>query len=263
MTNTVTATPRPAENLRLAGIDTTLYFITDTLMCSQAGRSVAETAEAAVAGGAGLIQVRDKDMDDTTFTQMTLDVVAAVERARTRYGIAAPVPVFVDDRVEVAARLINEGVDVHVHVGQTDTPVGQVRDRIGNEPLVGLSAATPETQQAAYQWGEVGAGGVDLFGSGPVWDTTTKEGAPAGRGVPAIAEFAATARIPVFAIGGINAQRAVELRGSGVAGICVVSAICLASDPRAAARELYAAFAGQRAGGSAGEPAGHRAGGTK
>lgn len=246
--------PRGSLGPRLDGVDPTLYFITDTGMCNRAGHSVAQTAEAAVAGGAGLIQVRDKHMDRAMFTAMTLDVIEAVERARETHGISASVPVFVDDRVDVAEDLLGRGYDIHVHVGQSDMAVPEVRKRIGNAPLVGLSAATSATQEAAYAFGEPGAGGVDLFGAGPVWDTATKDDAPAGRGVDAIAQLAATARIPVFAIGGINAQRAGELEGTPVAGVCVVSAICLAADPQAAAREIYDAFAGAgRAGGARGQ----------
>lgn len=230
------------NNPRLRGIDTSLYFITDTRMCEQAGRTVAQTVEAAVAGGAGIVQVRDKHMDDVAFSDLTLSVLDAVETARNAHSIEAPVPVFVNDRVAVAANLIEHGHRVHVHVGQSDTKVPQVRELIGNEPLIGLSAATKETQEAAYAYGDFGDGGVDLFGMGPIWDTTTKEGAPAGRGTEALATLASASRIPVFAIGGINAERAASIRNLPIAGVCVVSAICLAPDPQAAAREIYQAF---------------------
>lgn len=229
-------------NPRLSDIDASLYFITDTKMCEQAGRTVAQTVELAVAGGAGIVQVRDKHATDATFAHITLSVLEAVENARRTHNITRPVPVFVNDRVNVAAGLIHDGHDVHVHVGQDDTSVTQVRELIGNTPLIGLSANTPEDIEAARAHGDFGNGGVDLLGVGPVWDTATKEGAPAGLGVDTLKNLIATSAIPVFAIGGITAERAAQLKDTSVAGVCVVSAICLAPDPQVEARKIHHAF---------------------
>ena len=74
------------------------------------------------------------------------------------------------------------------------------------------------------------------------WDTATKEGAPAGLGVDTLKNLTAASAIPVFAIGGINAERAAQLKDTSVAGVCVVSAICLATDPQVQARKIYDAF---------------------
>ena len=229
-------------NPRLSDIDASLYFITDTTMCEQAGRTVAQTVELAVAGGAGIVQVRDKHATDDTFATLTLSVLEAVENARSAHNITRPVPVFVNDRVNVAASLINDGHDIHVHVGQDDTSVPRVRELIGKTPLIGLSANTPEDIEAARAHGDFGNGGVDLLGVGPVWDTATKEGAPAGLGVDTLKNLTAASAIPVFAIGGINAERAAQLKDTSVAGVCVVSEICCATDPQVQAREIYDAF---------------------
>ncbi|EKU48711.1 thiamine phosphate synthase [Brevibacterium casei] len=220
---------------RLAGIDTRLYLVTDTAQCAGAGRTVAETVRAAVTGGAGVVQVRDKDIDDAEFLVLTREVITAVTEATA--GTDRRVPVFLNDRVAVARRLLDEGSDVHIHVGQTDTPVAEVRDLLGDGPLVGLSAAEPEEFATAQE-----TGGVDLVGIGPVFDTTTKTDAPAGIGPDRLGELTASAGIPAVAIGGIDAERAHELRGRGLVGICVVSAICRAEDPEQAAADLLDAF---------------------
>ncbi len=224
-------------NDRFAGIDTRLYLVTDSAQCEAAGRRVAETVQAAVAGGVGIVQVRDKDIDDGDFYSLTRQVIAAVDAA-TR-GTDRTVPVVLNDRVEVARRLLDEGENVHIHVGQSDTTVAEVRAALGEEPLIGLSAANSDEFAAARD-----SGVVDLIGVGPVYDTSTKADAPEGIGPDRLGDLVAEAGIPAVAIGGINADRAPDLQGRGLIGICVVSAICMADDPKTAAEELLAAYAG-------------------
>ncbi|WP_309131579.1 thiamine phosphate synthase [Brevibacterium sp.] len=228
---------RSPQAPRLAGIDTRLYLVTDTGQCREAGRTVAETVRAAVAGGVGIVQVRDKDIDDEAFHTLAREVIAAVDLAVA--GTDRHVPVVLNDRVAVAQRILADGTPVHIHVGQTDTPVAEVRAAIGDEPLIGLSAATGAEFAAARE-----SGAVDLVGIGPVFDTTTKTDAPGGIGPERLGELAANAGLPAVAIGGITAANAGELRGAGAIGICVVSAICRAADPAAAAAELLAAYEG-------------------
>ena len=225
-------------NARWRGVDPRLYFVTDTALCTRAGRSVAETAAAAVRGGAGLVQVRDKHLDDTAFYRLSLAVLAAVKGA----AAGRRVPVVLNDRIAVAARLLAEGHDVHVHVGQHDMPVAAVRRRIGAQPLLGLSVATRSQVAAARA-----AGGVDLLGISPAFATATKDDAGQALGLARVRELVAGAGLPAVAIGGINMANAGRLRTTGVIGICVVSAICLASDPEARARALYRAFQGDAA----------------
>ncbi|MDN5875650.1 MAG: thiamine phosphate synthase [Brevibacterium sp.] len=232
--NTAAAGLQDAD-ARLAGIDTRLYLVTDSTQCREAGRSVAETVREAVAGGVGIVQVRDKDIDDDAFCTLTREVIAAVDTATA--GTKRRVPIVLNDRVAVAQRLLIEDVDVHIHVGQSDTPVQQVRELIGPEPLIGLSAANDAEFAAAQD-----SGAVDLLGIGPVYDTTTKNDAPVGIGPDRLGELVREAGLPAVAIGGINNDRAAELRGRGLIGICVVSAICRAENPRAAAENLLAEF---------------------
>ncbi|MGO1349465.1 MAG: thiamine phosphate synthase, partial [Brevibacterium aurantiacum] len=103
--------------------------------------------------------------------------------------------------------------------------------------LLGLSAANSTEFAAARE-----SGVVDLVGIGPVYDTTTKTDAPDGIGPDRLGELVGEAGLPAVAIGGLSTDRAAELRGRGLLGICVVSAICRAEDPRAAAEELLAEF---------------------
>ncbi|MCF2573745.1 thiamine phosphate synthase [Brevibacterium sp. UCMA 11754] len=235
---------------RLAGIDTRLYLVTDSAQCRESGRSVADTVREAVAGGVGIVQVRDKDIDDDAFYTLTREVIAAVDSAvadsasvdSASAGTERRVPIVLNDRVAVAQRLLAEGSHVHIHVGQSDTPVEQVRELIGAEPLIGLSAANSTEFAAARD-----SGVIDLVGIGPVYDTTTKTDAPDGIGPDRLGELVSEAGLPAVAIGGISTARASELRGRGLVGICVVSAICRAEDPRAAAEELLAEFGDGRA----------------
>ena len=184
-----------------------------------------------------MVQVRDKSVDDAAFGQLARQVLDAVQATTRNTG--RRVPVFINDRVAVVRQLLDEGLDVHIHVGQGDLPVAEARRVLGPQPLLGLSAATA-AQCAAARAG----GGVDLIGLSPAFDTATKPDAGAGLGLGGVRALAAQAGLPCVAIGGIDVARATLLRGCGVMGVCVVSAICAAADPQAAARRLYAAFAG-------------------
>lgn len=222
-------------NARWHGIDPRLYFVTDSALCARAGRSVAATAAAAVAGGAGLVQVRDKQLDDAAFYVLTRAVLDAVTAAAASAG--RRVPVIVNDRVDVAKRLLDEGRDVHVHVGQADMPVTKVRGVLGPAPLIGLSAATPAELAAA-----AASGVVDLVGISPAFATSTKRDAGAALGLDGVRAAVACTSLPAFAIGGIDVARTHALRTTGIAGVCVASALCLAADPAAMARAFLAAF---------------------
>lgn len=252
---------------RLAPYDWSLYLVTDTEQCAAAGRTVPQTAAEAVAGGVGIVQIRDKHASDAEVAALTRDTIAAIEATGRSISPVAdsdpatasgpdatpvasserPVAVFVDDRLDVVKSLRAEGLDVHVHVGQTDEPVENVRAVLGPEPLVGLSAGSPEEFSIAGSLRDAatGTGLVDLVGIGPVHDTTTKAGAPAGIGperTAALASIAAEMGLPAVAIGGITADRAPALREAPILGICVVSAICTADDPRAAALAIRSSY---------------------
>jgi thiamine-phosphate pyrophosphorylase len=204
-------------------LDPTLYLVTDTALSRP--RAVADVVRAAVAGGVTAVQVRDKDASRRELYALTLAV-----RAVLPPGVA----LFVNDAVDVALLAGADGV----HVGQDDLPPAGVRALIGPDRLLGLSTGTREELAAALA---LPPGTVDVVGIGPVWSTPTKPDAGAGLGPGGVAALAAGARaggLRSVAIGGVSAANAASV--TGVDGVCVVSAICAAPDPAAAARELRA-----------------------
>ncbi|MCV2491850.1 thiamine phosphate synthase [Geodermatophilus sp. YIM 151500] len=209
--------------------DLSLYLVTDTRLCRP--RPVADVVRAAVAGGVTAVQVRDKDATRRTLVELTRAV---------RAGLAdrPDVPVLVNDAVDVALIAGADGV----HVGQEDLRAADVRALIGPDRLLGLSV---ESRADLVEALRLPAGTVDLVGLSPVWATPTKPEAGPGLGLAGVRELAAAARaggLRAVAIGGIDVTRAASVAATGVDGICVVSAICAAADPEAAARRLRAAL---------------------
>ncbi|MDO4901313.1 thiamine phosphate synthase [Actinomyces sp.] len=213
---------RPAPDLRV-------YLVTDADQCRSRGRTVTDTVRAAVAGGVTCVQVRAKQAAGADFLAQVLDLADAVGRQ---------VPVIVNDRVDVflAARRLGARV-AGVHVGQRDLPAAVVRELIGDDAYLGLSAATPDELATAQA-----EGACDHVGIGAVRATATKADAPTGIGTDGVSRLVADIALPGVAIGGITATDLPALRAGGLAGAAVVSAICLADDPRAAARALRRAW---------------------
>ena len=199
------------------GFDPTLYLVTDTARCGP--RGVPAVVRAAVAGGVGAVQVRAKDGGD----RERLALVLAVQEALRDSGV----PLFVNDAVDIA---LVAGVD-GVHLGQSDLPAAEVR-RLAPDLLLGLSVSTVEEAAA------VDPAVVDYLGVGPVWATPTKPDAAAPLGPEGLRAVVEASPVPCVAIGGIHPDTLDSLQGTGVAGFCVVSEICAAEDPEAAAREL-------------------------
>jgi thiamine-phosphate pyrophosphorylase len=214
--------------------DPTLYLVTDTQLCRP--RPVADVVRAAVAGGVSAVQVRDKDASRRELLELTRAVQAAVAGA-------PQVRVVVNDAVDVALLADADGV----HVGQDDLPVTEVRALLGPDRLLGLSVSTREELAAAAA---LPAGTVDLVGLSPLWGTPTKPDAGPPLGTTGVTELAGAARaagLVSVAIGGISVERAAEAAATGVDGVCVVSALCTASDPALAARRLHEEIARGRA----------------
>jgi thiamine-phosphate pyrophosphorylase len=178
---------------------------------------LADFLEAAVRGGVDLVQVREKDLPDR---ELLLRLEEAREITR-RLGV----PLVVNDRPDLA---VLAGAD-YVHLGQDDLPVEKARRFVVG---VGLSTHTPA---------EVDAADADYIGVGPVYSTPTKEGRPAV-GLELVRHAAGRARVPWFAIGGIDVSNAADVVAAGATRIAVVRAIGDAPDPEAAARELRGAL---------------------
>jgi thiamine-phosphate pyrophosphorylase len=202
--------------------DPALYLVTDTALAGP--RGVPEVVRAAVAGGVTAVQVRDKTASRRELYALTL----AVQEVLAGTGVV----LFVNDAVDVALLAGADGV----HVGQDDLPAADVRALIGPDRLLGLSAGSDDELAVALA---LPPGTVDVVGIGPVWSTPTKPDAGTGLGpggVAALAAKAAAGGLRSVAIGGIDVARAPLV--IGVDGICVVSAVCAAPDPAAAARAL-------------------------
>ncbi|MFO6454462.1 MULTISPECIES: thiamine phosphate synthase [unclassified Aeromicrobium] len=205
--------------------DLSVYLVTDAAVAASRGREVVEVVAAAAAGGVTAVQVREKEAPAAAF----LDTVIAVSEVLPEH-----VALIVNDRVDVFLAARARGARVTgVHLGQTDLPPSVVRELVGPEALIGLSAATPAELAAAEQ----DPGRVDYVGIGVLRATTTKPDAPPALGVDGFGQLARSSSLPAVAIGGITSADLPELRAAGAAGAAVVSSICGAADPRAAARE--------------------------
>lgn len=201
-----------------------LYFVCDG---RPAGGDPESILDAALRGGADLIQLREKS------PRCAEELIALAEpfrRAADRHGALF----FLNDHPELVGACGADGV----HVGQEDTPVAAARELAGPGSLVGLSTHSPAQFDAAVA--ATGNARPDQVSAGPVWETPTKEGRPAA-GLDLIRHAAgAGAAIPWFAIGGIDATNVREVADVGATRIVVVRAIRDAADPEAAARDLRA-----------------------
>lgn len=211
-------------------IDLSVYLVTDSCLAAAAGHDLVDLVRAAAEAGVTAVQVREKDAPTRAFLETVLRIADV---------LPAGVALLVNDRVDVflAARAAGAGV-AGVHVGQSDLPVGAVRDLIGPDAVLGLSASTPEQLRlaaASPAW-------VDYVGIGAVHATTTKKDAPEPLGLDRFARLVGASALPAVGIGGVTRADLPAMSSAGAAGAAVVSAICSAPDPGAAARELRAAW---------------------
>ena len=195
-----------------------IYLVTDPALCTSI--SVEETVRAAIRGGATAIQLRDKDASDAEL----------VELARRLLRLTRPLglPLIVNDRIEVARQSGADGV----HVGQSDHPPQDARDRLGPGAIIGYSVETLEQALAAEDLE------VDYLGVGPIFATTTKLDAAPPWGLDALKQLRRQSRHTLVAIGGIHSGNAAHVRDAGADGLAIVSAICGQADPEKATRML-------------------------
>lgn len=196
-----------------------LYLVTD------GSRGMAPVVREAVAGGVTAVQLRDPAATARQLREaagVLLDVLAGTG-----------VPLFVNDRLDVALAAGAQGT----HLGQDDLPVAEARRLAGPGHLLGWSAADETELAPLAGWPE---GTVDYVGVGPVRATPTKPDAGQPVGLDGLARACRHTPLPCVAIGGIDATNAHQAVAAGAAGVAVVSAICAAPDPRAAAAELAA-----------------------
>lgn len=191
-----------------------LYAITDrNLIQSSLGEDIA----AAVKGGAGLIQLREKNVTEDEYIAYAREALAVCRSLGAK--------LIINDSVSVCAAAGADGV----HLGQGDTDPKEARRILGGNAIIGVTAKTVEQAQRAE------TDGADYLGSGAVFGTSTKADA-VKMDIETLREIAATVSIPVYAIGGINAENISQLRGSGIYGAAVVSGIFKGDIEKNAAR---------------------------
>ena len=199
--------------------DTGLYFITDSTGLSE--ETFLRRTEAALQGGVTLLQIREKDKT----TREYLHLAQKVHVLAQRYGV----PLIIDDRLDVAMAINAEGV----HLGQSDMPIHMARSLFGGDKIIGATAKTVPQAREAYEQG------ADYLGVGAIYPTTTKVKTVL-TSTDTLRDICHAVPIPVNAIGGLNWDNIHVLQGIPIAGICVVSAIMKAADPRQAAIDLRA-----------------------
>ena len=199
-------------------IDLSLYLVLDPGLC--AGFGMVETARAAVAGGATIVQLRDKHAD----TPLMIETGRALKAALS--GTSALL--IVNDDVEAAVAIGADGL----HIGQEDMDAPTARARIGDGMILGLSV---ETEALAAG---IDPAIVDYAGIGPVFATSTKADHKEPIGFAGLARLMRICPVPAVAIGGLKAAHVGDVFAAGADGLAVVSAICGTRDPEAAAREI-------------------------
>lgn len=221
----------------LGRVDWRLYLVTDPHLGG--GREkVPDIVFRAVLGGVGVVQVRDKESDDDEFTDRAAAIADAARRAGAEVG--REVPVFVNDRLDVAREL-----GLHLHIGQRDMPFARARAALPGELMLGLSIESDAQLEAALAGSDTAnpAPAPSVIGVSPVWSTATKTDTAAAlgpEGADRLARAAHLRGVPAVGIGGVTAGTVGALARTALDGVCVVSAIMTAPDPRSAAADLLA-----------------------
>lgn len=204
----------------MKNLDLSLYLVTDK---SDDVEKFLNTIEEAIKGGTTVVQIREKTAETLDFYNLALKV----KDITTKYNV----PLIINDRVDVALAIDADGV----HVGQSDMPCDVTRRLIGEDKILGVSAATIDEAQKAQK------DGADYIGTGAVFPTQTKDAAPKIT-KDNLKEIVESIDIPVVAIGGISLENAHELKDTGIAGLSVVSAIMSSDNPKKSSEELLEIF---------------------
>lgn len=203
----------------MKNFDSSLYFITDSSGFTE--DEFLYRVELALKGGVTLLQLREKDKT----TREYIKLAEKVHNLTQMYNV----PLIIDDRVDVALAVNAEGV----HVGQSDMPVSLARKLMGENKILGATTKTVEQAKEAFEQG------ADYLGVGAIFPTTTKVKTVL-TSTDTLRDICYSVPIPVNAIGGLNKDNIDVLEGIPISGICVVSAIMKADDPKKATEELKA-----------------------
>jgi thiamine-phosphate pyrophosphorylase len=194
-----------------------LYAVTDRYWLKE--HTLLEEVENTLKGGATFIQLREKNLSEDKFLKEAVEIQALCKKYN--------VPFVVNDNVDIAVSMGADGV----HVGQSDMEAGQVRAKLGEGKIIGVSASTVEQAVLAQKRG------ADYLGVGAIFPTGSKDDADAVS-IDTLKAIVNAVSIPVVAIGGITKENVCELKDSGIAGIAVISAIFAKPDVKAATTEL-------------------------
>lgn len=204
----------------MKNIDLSLYLVTDN---SDDVEKFLKTIEEAIKGGVTVVQIREKTADTLDFYNLALKV----KEITTKHNV----PLIINDRVDIALAIDADGV----HVGQSDMPGDVTRKLIGEDKILGISAATIDEAKKAQK------DGADYIGTGAVFPTSTKDDAESVT-KDELTEIVKSIDIPVVAIGGINLENASQLTDTGIVGLSVVSAIMSSDNPKKSSQELLKIF---------------------
>lgn len=194
-----------------------LYAITDRTWLDD--RKLQDDVQKAIDGGITFLQMREKSLSTDDFIK---EALAIKELAQTN-----DIPLVINDDIDVAIKVDADGV----HIGQDDIAVSVARKMLGTDKILGVSAHTLEQALKAQK------DGADYIGVGAVFNTSTKSNA-SNVSISTLREICDNISIPVVTIGGITADNALKLQGTGVSGICVISAIFGSSDINGATNKL-------------------------
>lgn len=205
------------KSSNINGKDLQLYAITDRHWLN--GRTLAEQVRECLEGGATILQIREKNLPEAEFLEEAKEIQAICKEFK--------IPFIVNDNINIAAEIKADGV----HVGQEDMDAKKVRDMLGENAILGVSASTVEEALKAEK------DGADYLGVGAVFPTSTKGDADSVT-FETLKEICEAVSIPVVAIGGISADNLLKLKGSGIDGVSVISAIFASDDITAATKNL-------------------------
>lgn len=194
-----------------------LYAVTDRAWVGK--QSLYEQVESALKGGVTCVQLREKELDEDSFLKEAMEISALCKQ----YGV----PFFVNDNVDVAIKCKADGI----HVGQEDMEAAQVRQRVGDDMIIGVSVHSVEEALEAVK------SGADCLGIGAAFSTSTKTDVDV-LSRETFRDICAAVDIPVVAIGGINKSNISQLAGTGIDGVALVSAIFAADDIESECRLL-------------------------
>lgn len=195
-----------------------LYAVTDRTWLD--GRTLYDDVEKALKGGVTLLQLREKNMSTDNFINSAKEIKSLCEKYN--------VPLIINDNVDVAKAVNADGV----HIGQNDMPAHEARKILGKNKIIGVTAKTVEQAQKAEK------DGADYLGSGAIFGTTTT-GDAKKMDMQTLKSITSSVNIPVVAIGGIDGDNVLQLKGTGIVGAAVVSGIFAQDDIETATKDLY------------------------